>query len=132
MAGIVQAVEVKAVKKGAVRPWMKAAMGLGLSLAGVGVALAATGGPFNDITNFISSNFMPFVGTVGIAGGVGYAGIHAFKHDYGKSGVGLATAAGGGFLIHQYGWFANQAGITAATLGAHVPLAVAALHSFVM
>lgn len=122
------AVAVNSGNKGAGRAWVRSALGLGLSLAGIGVAMAATGGPFGDISNFISSNFMPFVGSVGIAGGIGYGAIHAFKHDYGKAGVGIATAAGGGFLIHQYGWFSTQAGITAATLGAHVSVLATALH----
>lgn len=90
------------------------------AMAVAGVALASSGGPFGAISQFIQSNFMPFIGSVGVAGGIGYAGVHAFKHDYGKAGMGVGTAAGGGFLISQYGWFGQQAGISAATLGGHV------------
>lgn len=122
------AVEAVAVKKGAIRPWMTAAVGLGLMLAG-DVAMAATSGPFGKINTFIQSNFLPFVGSVGLAGGIGYGAIHAFKHDYGKAGVGIAAAAAGGFMVVNSPWFATKAGVTAATLGAHVPLVVMALHS---
>lgn len=123
---------VKAVHsghKGAVRGWLRAAVGLGLGLVG-GVAMATTSGPFGDIESFVTKNFLPFIGVVGLAGGVGYAGIHAFKHDYGKAGLGIATAGGGGFLVMNSPWFAGKAGITAATIGAHVPLVVATLHGF--
>lgn len=125
-------VEAVAVKKSVVRPWVRPALGLALSLAGVGVAMAATGGPFGAISNFVQTNFMPFIGSVGIAGGIGYAGIHAFKHDYGKAGVGVGTAAGGGFLINQYGWFGQQAGISAATLGGHLSPGGALAHLAVL
>lgn len=127
MTSAVQAVDAKAVKKDAVRGWLRAAVGLGLGLVG-GVAMATTSGPFGDIESFVSKNFLPFIGVVGLAGGVGYAGIHAFKHDYGKAGVGVATAGGGGFLVVNSSWFATKAGISAATIGAHAPLAAAVLH----
>ncbi|OCX68129.1 MULTISPECIES: hypothetical protein [Acidithiobacillus] len=103
----------------------------GLALFGVlglETAMASSGGPFGKISNFIQSNFMPFIGSVGIAGGIGYGAVHAFKHDYGKSAVGIGTAAGGGFMISQYGWFGQQAGISAATLGGHVALMAPFLH----
>ncbi|MGC9217726.1 MAG: hypothetical protein ACP5FM_13765, partial [Acidithiobacillus sp.] len=82
------------------------------------------------ISTFIQTNFMPAVGSIGIAGGVGYAGVHAFKHDYGKAAVGVGTAAGGGFLISQYGWFGQQAGISAATLGQHAGLIATLANGF--
>jgi hypothetical protein len=106
----------------------KLALGVGLTLAGTAAALAANGGPFGDISNFIQQNFMPFIGSVGVAGGVGYGAVHAFKHDYGKAAVGIGTAAGGGFLIAQYGWFGQQAGITAAVLGQHAGLLATLAH----
>lgn len=106
----------------------KLALGVGLTLAGTAAALAATGGPFGDISNFVQQNFMPFIGSVGVAGGVGYGAVHAFKHDYGKAAVGIGTAAGGGFLIAQYGWFGQQAGITAAVLGQHAGLLATLAH----
>lgn len=106
----------------------KLALGVGLTLAGTAAALAATGGPFGDISNFIQQNFMPFIGSVGVAGGVGYGAVHAFKHDYGKAAVGIGTAAGGGFLIAQYGWFGQQAGIQAAVLGQHAGLLATLAH----
>lgn len=116
------AVVIAPEKKGNRRKaWVKAAVAVGLMVAAE-AAMAASGGPFGKISTFIQSNFMPFIGSVGIAGGIGYAGVHAFKHDYGKAGVGIGTAAGGGFLVSQYGWFGQQAGISAATLGAHAPL----------
>ncbi|MHB1707114.1 MAG: hypothetical protein ACYCSH_13900 [Acidithiobacillus sp.] len=102
--------------------------GLGLTLVGTATALAASGGPFGNISNFVQQNFMPFIGSVGMAGGVGYGAIHAFKHDYGKAAVGIGTAAGGGFLIAQYGWFGQQAGISAAVLGQHAGLIATLAH----
>jgi hypothetical protein len=107
-------------EKGRARRILKALLGVGVAFASIGVAMAASGGPFGDISNFIQSNFMPFIGSVGVAGGIGYAAVHAFKHDYGKAGMGIGTAAGGGFLISQYGWFGQQAGISAATMGQHI------------
>ena len=111
-----------------VRKWVPYVAGAAAMLV-ADAALAASGGPFGDISNFVQQNFMPFIGTVGIAGGVGYAGVHAFKHDYGKAGMGIGTAAGGGFLISQYGWFGQQAGIQAATLGGHITVAAALGHA---
>jgi hypothetical protein len=106
----------------------KALVGLGLTLMGTAAALASSGGPFGAISNFIQTNFMPFIGAVGVAGGVGYGAVHAFKHDYGKAAVGIGTAAGGGFFISQYGWFGQQAGISAAVLGQHAGLIATLAH----
>jgi hypothetical protein len=103
-------------------------VGLGLTLMGTAAAMASSGGPFGAISNFIQTNFMPFIGSVGVAGGVGYGAIHAFKHDYGKAAVGIGTAAGGGFIISQYGWFGQQAGISAAVLGQHAGLLATLAH----
>ena len=103
-------------------------VGVGMTLLGTATAMAAAGGPFGAISNFIQQNFMPFIGSVGVAGGVGYGAIHAFKHDYGKAAVGIGTAAGGGFVISQYGWFGQQAGIQAAVLGQHAGLLATMAH----
>ncbi|WP_226834014.1 hypothetical protein [Acidithiobacillus ferrooxidans] len=103
-------------------------VGVGMTLLGTATAMAAAGGPFGAISNFIQQNFMPFIGSVGVAGGVGYGAIHAFKHDYGKAAVGIGTAAGGGFVISQYGWFGQQAGIQAAVLGQHAGLLATLAH----
>ncbi|WP_436395074.1 hypothetical protein ACSDBR_10125 [Acidithiobacillus ferriphilus] len=103
-------------------------VGVGMTLLGTATAMAAAGGPFGAISNFIQQNFMPFIGSVGVAGGVGYGAIHAFKHDYGKAAVGIGTAAGGGFVISQYGWFGQQAGIQAAVLGQHAGLLATVAH----
>jgi len=111
-----------------VRKWVPYVAGATAMLV-ADVALAASGGPFGDISNFVQQNFMPFIGSVGVAGGIGYGAVHAFKHDYGKAAVGIGTAAGGGFLIAQYGWFGQQAGIQAATLGGHITAAVALGHA---
>jgi len=111
-----------------VRRITKVALGVGLTLVGITAALASSGGPFGAISNFIQTNFMPFIGAVGVAGGVGYGAVHAFKHDYGKAAVGIGTAAGGGFLISQYGWFGQQAGISAAVLGQHAGLIATLAH----
>ncbi|AIA55720.1 hypothetical protein [Acidithiobacillus caldus] len=110
------------------RKWVPLAAGVAALLV-ADVALAATGGPFGAIGNFIQQNFMPAIGSIGIAGGIGYGAIHAFKHDYGKAIMGIGTAAGGGFLISQYGWFGQQAGIQAATLGGHITVAAALGHA---
>jgi hypothetical protein len=112
------------------RKWVPLAAGVAALLV-ADVALAATGGPFGDISNFIRHNFMPAIGSIGIAGGIGYGAVHAFKHDYGKAAVGIGTAAAGGFVIHQYGWFGQQAGIhiQAATLGGHITVAAALGHA---
>ena len=53
-----------------VRKWVPYVAGAAAMLV-ADAALAASGGPFGDISNFIQQNFMPFIGTVGIAGGVG-------------------------------------------------------------
>ncbi|AEK57827.1 hypothetical protein A5904_05690 [Acidithiobacillus caldus] len=111
-----------------VRKWVPYVAGAAAMLV-ADAALAATGGPFASIGNFIQQNFMPAIGSIGIAGGIGYGAIHAFKHDYGKAIVGIGTAAGGGFVIHQYGWFGQQAGIQAATLGGHITVASALGHA---
>lgn len=103
--------------------------GMGLTLLGTVAAFAASGGPFSAITNFLSTNMMPGVASIGILGGVGYAGVHAFKHDYGKATVGLGVAAGGGFIINNSSWVVSQTGVSSATIGAHLPLMVTALHS---
>ncbi len=66
------------------KAWLKAAVGIG-ALVVAEAAMAASGGPFAKISTFIQSNFMPFIGSVGIAGGIGYGAVHAFKHDYGAS-----------------------------------------------
>lgn len=115
------AVEKNARSKARRTRLLKVLVGLGAT-AFAGAALAASGGPFGAISNFIQTNFMPAIGSIGVAGGIGYGAIHAFKHDYGKAAVGIGTAAGGGFVISQYGWFGQQAGISAATLGQHAPL----------
>jgi hypothetical protein len=101
----------------------------GLSLLGTVAAFAASGGPFSAISNFVNMNLLPAVGSVGVAGGIGYGAIHAFKHDYGKAILGVGTAAGGGFLISQSSWVVSQTGISSAVIGAHVPLMAAALHA---
>lgn len=103
---------------------------LGLSLLGTVAALAASGGPFSAISNFLNTNMLPGVAAIGIAGGIGYAGIHAFKHDYGKATVGLGVAAGGGFIIKNSQWVVGQTGVSSATIGAHLPLLTTALHAF--
>lgn len=108
----------------------QAAWTLGLMVAGTAVAMASTGGPFGAIESFINTNFLPGVGSIGVAGGIGYAAIHGFKHDYGKMTVGLGTAAGGGFLISNSSWVVSKTGMSSATLGAHVPLIHMALHAF--
>ncbi|MEY2340948.1 hypothetical protein AB4090_02425 [Acidithiobacillus sp. IBUN Pt1247-S3] len=109
------------------RNWQVLA-GMGLTLLGTTVAMAASGGPFGSISNFIQTNFMPAIGSIGVAGGIGYGAIHAFKHDYGKAAVGIGTAAGGGFIISQYGWFGQQAGISAAVIGQHAGLIATLAH----
>ena len=103
--------------------------GLGLSLLGTVAALAASGGPFSAISNFLNTNMMPGVASIGVVGGVGYAAIHAFKHDYGKATVGMGVAAGGGFIINNSAWVVSQTGVSSATIGAHLPLMVTALHA---
>lgn len=105
---------------------------VGLSALGMGAALASTGGPFGKISSFLSTNFMPGIGAIGVAGGVGYAAVHAFKHDYGKAVVGLGVAAGGGFFISNSSWVQTKTGISSATIGAHLPVIHAALHAFGM
>lgn len=102
---------------------------VGLSLLPA-VAFASTGGPFSAMTNFLKTNMMPGVAAIGILGGLGYAGVHAFKHDYGKATVGLGVAAGGGFIISNSAWVVSQTGVSSATIGAHLPLLATALHAF--
>ncbi len=122
------AVEGNAVHRPVLSRLVLAGTGIGLTLLGTAVALASSGGPFGSISNFIQTNFMPAIGSIGVAGGIGYGAIHAFKHDYGKSAVGIGTAAAGGFIIAQYGWFGQQAGISAATLGRHADLIATLAH----
>ena len=107
----------------------RSATALGLSLAGTVAALAASGGPFSAISNFINTNMMPGVASIGIAGGLGYAAIHAFKHDYGKATMGMGVAAGGGFIVSNSQWVVSQTGVSSATIGAHLPLITTALHA---
>ena len=108
----------------------RVAITTGLSLAGTVAALAASGGPFSAISNFLNTNMMPGVASIGVVGGIGYAAIHAFKHDYGKATVGMGVAAGGGFIIHNSAWVVSQTGVSSATIGAHLPLLTTALHAF--
>jgi hypothetical protein len=98
---------------------------------GVGTvaALAATGGPFSAITNFATTTVLPGVGGIAVLGGVGYAGIHAAKHEYGKGVVGLTSAGAGGFMIAKASWLVSQTGITTATIGHHLSLVVTAMHA---
>ena len=101
-----------------------------LSALGTVAALAATaGGPFSQISNFISANFLPAIGSIGVMGGIGYGAIHAFKHDYGRAVVGLGVATGGGFVVGNSSWFSSQAGVSAATIGGHLPVIHALLHA---
>lgn len=102
---------------------------IGLSALGIGVALASSGGPFSAMSNFLDQDMMPGVASIGIIGGIGYAAIHAFKHDYGKATVGMGVAAGGGFVVKNSSWFTQQTGISAATIGHHAPLIATALHA---
>jgi len=102
-------------------------VGVGAAMVS-GVAMASSGGPFGYFSNFIHGELVPGIGSIGVAGGVVYAAIHGFKHDYGKMGMGIGTAAAGGFIIHHYGWFGQQAGVSAATLGAHAPLVAMIAH----
>lgn len=103
---------------------------LALSALGTTSALASTAGPFGSINTFVNSVFLPGIGVVAVAGGVGYSAIHFVKHDYGKGVVGAASAGVGGFLIAQSSWFSQQAGISAATIGQHAPLLASVLHGF--
>lgn len=113
--------------------WKKLMARSAIAVAGVavaGVAVASTaGGPFSAIMTFITTNIVPGVGAIGVAGGVGYGAVHLFKHDYGKGTMGAATAVGGGIVIANSSWFASQAGVSAATIGVHLPLAVLTLHA---
>ncbi len=90
-----------------------------LSAIGTTIALASTGGPFSDIEKFVTSNFLPAIGAIGVVGGIGYGGIHLFRHDYGRGIVGFGSAVAGGFAVEQSSWFAQKAGVSAATIGAH-------------
>ncbi|OCX72300.1 hypothetical protein A6M27_02730 [Acidithiobacillus thiooxidans] len=113
--------------------WKKLMAHSAIAVAGVavaGVAVASTaGGPFSTMSTFINTYFLPGVGAIGVAGGIGYAAIHGFKHDYGKAVVGAGVATGGGIVINNSSWFASKAGVSAATIGAHLPLAVLTLHA---
>ncbi len=100
----------------------------GLAVAGIAVASTA-GGPFSTIDTFATGTLLPGVGAIGVLGGVGYGGLHFFKHDYGKGTMGAATAVAGGVVLANSSWFAGKAGVSAATLGAHLPLALLALHA---
>ncbi|MGC9216493.1 hypothetical protein [Acidithiobacillus sp.] len=106
-----------------------AALAVGLTLLGTAVALASTGGPFGAMTNFLKTDLMPGIAGVGVLGGIGYAAIHGFKHDYGKMAVGGGVAVGGGLVASNSSWFVSSSGVSSATLGAHVPLIVTALHA---
>lgn len=107
----------------------RSAAAFGLSLVGVAAAFASTGGPFGAMDSFVKTNMLPGVATIGILGGLGYAGIHAFKHDYGKATMGLGVSAGGGFIVSQSAWVVSQTGVSSATIGAHLPLIATALHA---
>ena len=107
----------------------RSAIALGVSLAGTVAAFAASGGPFSAIQNFLSTNMMPGVASIGILGGLGYAAIHAFKHDYGKATMGMGVAAGGGFIVSNSQWVVSQTGVSSANIGAHLPLIATALHA---
>lgn len=102
---------------------------IGLSALGIGVALASSTGPFSAMSTFLTNDMMPGVASVGILGGIGYAAIHAFKHDYGKATVGMGVAAGGGVVVKNSSWFVTQTNISAATIGHHAHLITAALHA---
>ena len=108
----------------------RVAVATGLSLLGTVAAFAAAGGPFSAMSNFLNTNLMPGVASIGIVGGLGYAAIHAFKHDYGKATMGLGVAAGGGFIVSNSQWVVGQTGVSSATIGQHLPLLVTALHAF--
>lgn len=103
----------------------------GISIAGVALASTA-GGPFATMNTFVNTYFLPGVGAIGVAGGIGYAAIHGFKHDYGKAVVGAGVATGGGIVIKNSSWFASKAGVSAATIGAHLPVAALVLHAIGM
>lgn len=101
-----------------------------LTALGTVAAVASTaGGPFSQISNFISTNFLPAIGSIGVMGGIGYGAIHAFKHDYGRAVVGLGVATGGGFVVGNSSWFSSQAGVSAATIGGHLSIIHTLLHA---
>lgn len=124
---------IKSIKSWKKVPLRAALQAAALTLVGAvfpAVALASTaGGPFSTMNTFINTYFLPSVGAIGVAAGIGYAAIHGFKHDYGKAAVGAGVATGGGILIKNSSWFASKAGVSAATLGAHLPIVVLALHA---
>lgn len=109
--------------------FVRSAYGLGLTLVGTVAAFASSGGPFPAMETFLNNTMLPGVASIGVLGGLGYAGIHAFKHDYGKATVGLGVAAGGGIIIKNSSWVVQQTGVSAATIGHHLPLAITALHA---
>lgn len=118
------------MKMQSLRKWLKRGAGAaGLTAAGTVVALASTGGPFSAMNTFVSTNLLPGVASIGILGGLGYAAIHAFKHDYGKATLGMGVAAGGGFIVSNSAWVVSQTGVSSATIGAHLPLMATALHA---
>lgn len=101
-----------------------------LTVLGTVVAMASTaGGPFSQISNFVSTNFLPAIGSVGVMGGIGYGAIHAFRHKYGEAIVGLGVATAGGFVVGNSSWFSSQAGVSAATIGSHLPVLHSVLHA---
>ncbi|MBU2834726.1 hypothetical protein HF673_02745 [Acidithiobacillus thiooxidans] len=121
---------IKSWKKAPLRAALQAAALTVVGAAFPAIALASTaGGPFSTMNTFVDTYFLPGIGAIGVAGGIGYAGIHGFKHDYGKAIVGAGVATGGGVMINNSSWFATKAGVSAATIGAHLPIAVLALHA---
>jgi hypothetical protein len=122
---------LKLSAKPAIRPAIKrTALGLGLLAVGTVAAMAASaGGPFSAMNTFMNNVLLPGIGGLGVAGGIGYAAVHAFKHDYGKSAVGAGVAVAGGLVMKNSTWFQSQAQVSAATIGHHVPLIAAALHA---
>lgn len=108
---------------------VRSTYGLGLTLLGTVAALASSGGPFGTIQTFLNNDLLPGVAGVGVLGGLGYASIHAFKHDYGKAVVGMGVAAGGGIIVKNSSWLETKAQVSAATIGHHLPLAITALHA---
>lgn len=100
-----------------------------LSALGTAFALASTaGGPFGDIENFVTTNFLPAIGAIGVAGGIGYGSIHMFKHDYGRGILGFGTSVAGGFAVAQSSWFSSKAGVSAATIGGHLSAVSSFIH----
>jgi len=119
-----------AIKPAAKRIAKRIAMGLGLLAVGTVAAMASSaGGPFSAMNTFMNTTLLPGIGGLGVAGGIGYAAVHAFKHDYGKSAVGAGVAVAGGLVMKNSSWFQSQAQVSAATIGHHLPLIATALHA---